>query len=242
MKRILFIVSGFLLTSWVLTGCSPKSSDTTPPATKLMFVHASAKTPSLDFFISNGYENFRTVAINQAYQSTSGYLTATAGTYAVLADTTNQVDNNILLGQYIGLSGGGGYSFFIVDSSAAVTRSILIGEDLTKAGADSAGIRFFHFAPGAPKLDVFISNTTTPDFSNRDLLYLESSDAKLASTKFGRVFKGDHTITIREAGTTNTLYSFNATFTATKLYTLFVSGFTTETGDKAFSAKLIVNE
>jgi hypothetical protein len=243
MKRIMFIVSGFLLTSWVLTSCSPKSSDTTPPATKLMLVHASANTPPLDFYVSNGYEDFKLVATNKTYQSTTGYLSATAGTYAVISDTADQNPaNSFLTGQYIALNGGNGSSLFIIDSSASVVRGVHIGENLTKAAADSSGVRFFHFSPGAPSVDVFISSTTTPTFSNRAFLYLQSDNANAASTNFSRVLAGTYTISIREANTSNVLTTLQATFTGTKLYTLFISGFTTQTGEKALSARLITNE
>ena len=242
MKRILFIAATILLAGQILTGCASKNSDTVAPRTKFMLVHASAKSPALDYYISNDGYNYSTIGTSKTYQSTTGYLDISSGNYAVIADTTSQLDNAFLTGQFVSLGGGIGNSLFVVDSSAAITRSILIGEDLTKAGADSAGIRFFHFAPGAPKLDVFISSSTTPDFSNRDFLYKQSNDANVASTRFSRILKGNYNVHIRATGTTDDLFNLPVTLDGTKLYTLFASGFAGETGERAFSAKLIANE
>ena len=237
MKRILFVAATFILTGTLLTGCSNKSEYTAPPTTKVLFANLSARNPSLDFYA--GVSTYPTVATAVAYQGSTGYMTATTGVYGVIADTAGQNDNNTVIAQWVQLGGGNGNSMYIIDSSLTTTRAVVTTDIFSAPGADSAGVRCFNFAPDAPKLDIYIKNTTTPDFT-RDFLYRQTNEVNVASLTFRNFLKGDYTISIRQAGTTTELYSLQVTLASTKLYTLYTSGFINKPGTaQAFKAGLV---
>lgn len=242
MKRILFIAALCVIAGTTMIGCSRNSSYTPPPATQVMFAHLSARNPALDFYA--GTTSLEKVVTGLNYKSSSKYLSAISGAYAILADTTTQGNDNYpVVAQYVQLGGGNGNTMYIVDSSAAVTRAVITVDNLTVPGADSAGIRFLHFAPDVNKLDVYVRGESTPDFSGRDFLYRQTNDANVASLTFSRFKQGTYTISFRQAGTSTELLSLPVTLTGGKLYTLFTSGFAAQAGTpKAFNAGLVAHE
>lgn len=247
MTRILCVAASFLIAAQVLTGCSKQSAgDQRPPATKISVVHASARNAALDYFIVDIYNGGSArLGTAQAYQTNTSYIDISSGNYGFIADTTSQTDDRYLLAYYVGLAAGGGNSIFIVDSSATQTRLVRTWEDLTPAGADSSGFRFLHFSPDAPKLNVVFTGTAdTTVVNGQDFVYRQSANEVGTSSKFGRVLKGTHNISIRAVGTTVDLYTATVTLDGTKLYTLYASGFTAETGtgtQREFKAKLMSN-
>lgn len=241
MKRILFIAAICVIAGTTMIGCSRNSSYTPPPATQVMFAHLSARNPALDFYA--GTNSLQKVVSALSYKTASKYLEATSGVYAILADTTTQDDLTPVIAQYVQLGGGNGNTMYIVDSSATVTRAVITVDNLAAPGADSVGIRFLHFSPDAPKLDVYVKGETAADFTSRDFLYRQTNEANVASLTFTRFKQGNYTIIFREAGTTNELLSLPVTLTGPKLYTLFTSGFISKAGTaQAFNAGVVAHE
>ncbi|SIT19079.1 protein of unknown function [Filimonas lacunae] len=223
-----------LAMSLLYVGCSSKSSTTTPPQTKILLVHAAAGGPdSIDILSYNG-SSLATIAYNQPYLTSTGYLDASAGTYLLLVDTAKQLDDDYLTYQQISLSGGNGYSFFVYDSSATVTRTFLVNEDLTAPGADSSNVRFFHLSPDASRVDVAIGN---------DILYSSQGFYEISSSSlaFKKRLAGSTSITVYEAGTTNVLATLpEVVLKANTSYSIFISGFTiTDGGKKPLSVRII---
>lgn len=240
MKKTAFlpiVLASLLIVSLFITGCSSKSSDTPPPSTKVMLVHASANGPdSLDFLAFNGF-TIQNIATDQPYQSTSGYLLASAGTYSLISDTSWQTDANFLTQQIVTLGARDGYSLFVIDSSATAISSFIVTDDLSSPGADSSKVRFLPLSPTAPAVDVLINGAVV--FNSRTFYDMTTS----SNLSFARIKAGNFDIVVREAGTSNVLKTISAAeFKGNTSYTLFTSGFTGETGKKAFTAKLITQQ
>ncbi|RXK81891.1 DUF4397 domain-containing protein [Filimonas effusa] len=227
MKQVLFIVVVCVLAGTILTSCSKNASYTPPPDTKVSFANLSARHPSLDFY--GGTAQIVKVASAINYQSVSGFTTAAATLYGVVADTAGQSDNNPVIAQLTTLGGGTANTVIVVDTSLQATRAVITTDFFTTVSADSARIRCFHFSPDAPKLDFYISSVTTPDFT-RDFLFRQNSNENVASLAFKYYLKGDYVIIAREAGTSNEVARLPVSLAGTKHYTLYSSGFLSKAG------------
>jgi hypothetical protein len=129
------------------------------------------------------------------------------------------------------------YSVFAIDSVAEIKAAVVM-DDLTTPAAGKAHVRFFHFSPNAPAVDIAVTGGPVV-FSNR-MFNDQSTNASLSN--FTPLDAGTYNLEVRLAGTNTVVLALpNVTLTAGKIYTVFAKGFAGGTGMQALGAQVIVN-
>lgn len=212
----------------LLAGC--KNDDTTvspSPAgsANVMVVHASPDAPAVDLLVNNAV-----VAGGLAFPNNTGYLTVPSGTQnvkvRVAGTTTTVIDANLAV------TANANYSVFAADSVSKLTP-VVLSDNLISPAAGKAHVRFVHFSPNAPAVDVAVQGGPIV-FSNV---------AFKGNTAFTPLDAGTYALEVRIAGTSTVVLTVgNVTFADGGIYTVFARGFVNGTAGQALGAQIIVNK
>jgi hypothetical protein len=226
MKKIKLILSTLFLIT-IFNSCVKKEPITR--IAQVLFVPLCPNAPVLDFAINNNvYAN--TVSYSSTIGTTSytlPYYTieplknatlayAKNGTFNPWASvTTNFEDEKV-------------YSTFLIDSLSKAKVAI-VEDDLAPPFAEGkVKLRFFHFSPNTPSVDVYLAGTTTLLFSTRTF---NDQAANINLQKFIEVDAGLFSFDVKAAGTATLLTTINSlTMKPDRIYTIAIRGFTGATG------------
>jgi hypothetical protein len=230
MKRILLHSLTLLLLISFLTSCSKEDDVMTPATARVMVVHASPNAPAVDVRVNNA------VALsNVAYPANSTYASIDAGSTNIKVSPTGST--NYVIDATLDLKSNMNYSVFAIDSVAKIKAAVVM-DDLTAPAAGKAHVRFFHFSPNAPAVDIAVTGGPVV-FSNR---MFNDQATNSALQNFTALDAGTYNLEVRLAGTNTVVLSLpNVMLTAGKIYTVFAKGFVGGTGMQALGAQIIVN-
>lgn len=220
---------GLVMLPLVFLSCS-KDDDTESGKANIMVVHASPDAPLVDVRVNNSV-----VLSNVSYPQNSDYKEVNSGStnikIAPAGTSTYVIDANV------NVEPNKHYSVFAIDSVSKI-KAAVVGDDLTPPAAGKAHIRFFHFSPNAPAVDIAVSGGAVL-FGNRSF---NDQSANASLTAFTPVDAGTYNLEVRVAGTSTVALSLpNISLTAGKIYTVFAKGFLGGTGAQALGAQIIVN-
>jgi hypothetical protein len=230
MKRMLFQSLGIMVMMGVLTSCSKEDDVMAPATARVMVVHASPNAPAVDLRVNNA------VALsNVAYPANSNYSSIGAGSTNIKVSPTGTT--NYVIDATVDLKSNMNYSVFAIDSVAKI-KAAVVTDDLTAPAAGKAHVRFFHFSPNAPAVDIAVTGGPVV-FSNR---MFNDQATNNALQNFTPLDAGTYNLEVRLAGTNTVVLSLpNVMLTAGKIYTVFAKGFVGGTGMQALGAQVITN-
>ena len=223
-------LTGILMLSVFVISCDKDDDDDVAAEAQVMVVHASPNAPAVDVRINNA------VALSSvAYPSNSAYTPLPAGTTNIKVSpagtTTYVIDANV------NLAANTTYSVFAIDSVSKI-KAAVVTDNLTAPASGKAHIRFFHFSPNAPAVDIAVTGGPVL-FSNRTF---NDQATNTSLSNFTPVDAASYNLEVRLAGTNTVVLTVpNVPVTAGKIYTVFAKGFVTGTGVQALGAQLIVN-
>jgi hypothetical protein len=230
MKKTFVKVLSLLALPIVFVACDKDDDDNNVSQSKVMVVHASPNAPNVDVRINN------TVALsNVAYPANSNYTALNSGTTNIKVSPTGTM--NYVIDATVNLDADKNYSVFAIDSVSKIKAAVVM-DDLTTPAAGKAHVRFFHFSPNAPAVDIAITGGAVL-FSNRRF---NDQSTNASSTAFTPVNAATYNLEVRAAGTNTVVLSLpNIPLTAGKIYTVFAKGFLGGTGAQALGAQIITN-
>jgi len=198
---------------------------------QVMVVHASPNGPAVDVRVNNA------VAVsNLAYPNNTAYTAVNAGStnlkVSPAGTTTYVIDANV------NLAANTNYSVFAIDSVSKI-KAAVVSDNLAAPAAGKAHVRFFHFSPNAPAVDIAVSGGPVL-FSNRTFNDQSTNNSVIGFTP---VDAGTYNIDVRPAGSSSVVLAVpGVKFEAGKIYTVFAKGFLGGTGAQALGAQVIVNK
>jgi hypothetical protein len=227
---MLFQSLGIMVMMGVLTSCSKEDDVMAPATARVMVVHASPNAPAVDVRVNNA------VALsNVAYPANSNYSSIGAGSTNIKVSPTGST--NYVIDATVDLKSNMNYSVFAIDSVAKI-KAAVVTDDLTAPAAGKAHVRFFHFSPNAPAVDIAVTGGPVV-FSNR---MFNDQATNNALQNFTPLDAGTYNLEVRLAGTNTVVLSLpNVMLTAGKIYTVFAKGFVGGTGMQALGAQVITN-
>jgi hypothetical protein len=230
MKIILLHALTLMLLIGFLNSCSKEDDVMTPSTARVMVVHASPNAPAVDVRVNNA------VALsNVAFPANSTYTGINAGSTNIKVSPTGST--NYVIDATVDLKSNMNYSVFAIDSVAKIKAAIVM-DDLTAPAAGKSHVRFFHFSPNAPAVDIAVTGGPLV-FSNR-MFNDQSTNNQLSN--FTPLDAGTYNLEVRLAGTNTVVLSLpNVMLSAGKIYTVFAKGFAGGMGMQALGAQIIVN-
>lgn len=230
MKRLLIQSLCVVFMTGILASCSKEDDVAAPTSARVMVVHASPNAPAVDVRVNN------TVALsNVAYPANSSYSSINAGSTNIKVSPAGST--NYVIDATLDLKSNTNYSVFAIDSVSKIKAAVVM-DDLTAPAAGKSHVRFFHFSPNAPAVDIAVTGGPVL-FSNR-MFNDQSTNSSLSN--FTPVDAGTYNLEVRLAGTNTVVLSLpNVMLTAGKIYTVFAKGFVGGTGMQALGAQVIVN-
>ncbi|MBC7888611.1 MAG: DUF4397 domain-containing protein [Ferruginibacter sp.] len=131
------------------------------------------------------------------------------------------------------------YSTFLIDS-VSKAKAVIVNDDLTEPTPGKVKIRFFHFSPNTPAVDVVISATSAKLFTNRAF---NDQVANTAYENFIEVEPGNYTFLFNNVTTGLTAYTTSVqSLLPDRIYTLAARGFTGGAGAQALGAWVYPNK
>lgn len=229
MKRTIVKLVSLVALPFVFVACD-KDDDDSMSISKVMVVHASPNAPNVDVRINNNL-----ALSNVAYPANSNYTELNSGSTNIkispAGTTTNVIDGTVTL------EANKNYSVFAIDSVSKIKAAVVM-DDLTTPASGKAHVRFFHFAPNAPAVNIAVTGGSVL-FGNRTFND-QAANASLAG--FTAVDAGTYNLEVRAAANNAVVLSLpNIPLTAGKIYTVFAKGFLGGTGAQALGAQIIVN-
>ncbi len=229
MKKTLFVLAAGAL-GLAVTSCTKNSSSDTIPYASFAVVHASPDAPSLNIFV-----NGASVVQNFEYGSDTGYYSALPGTYNV--QMLSSLTSAALVNGIVSFAPGKFYSLFAIDSSAKM-KIAAVEDNFTVPSTDSVRVRFLHFSPNAPAVDLAAGGITVlatgRTFNDQELTPAYAQFITLAA--------GTYNLDVRLAGTTTSLLPLpNTVLEGGKVYTFYAKGFVGGTGVQALGAGTVVH-
>ena len=230
MKKTSVKFLSLLAMAVVFVACDKDDDNTTTSKSKVMVVHASPNAPNVDVRINNNI-----ALTNVAYPNNSNYAELNSGSTNIKVSPTGTT--TYVIDATADLEANKNYSVFAIDSVNKIKPGVVM-DDLSTPAAGKAHIRFFHFSPNAPAVDIAVSGGPVL-FSNRRFND-QAANASLAN--FTAVNAASYNLEVRAAGTNTVVLSLpNIPLTAGKIYTVFAKGFLGGTGTQALGAQIIVN-
>lgn len=214
MKNILRLIPAVSLLTIFLASCNTDNTGGTPLAA-FMLVHASPDAPDFDVYAGN-----QLIDTSRTYGTNTVYYGAMPNIYNF--QFVESGTSNVVLNDFINFDGGKAYSIFVIDSLSKIKLAIT-NDEYTIPTGDSVRLRFLHFSPNAGSLDIVTNG-------GEDTLYLTRNfnDQAIASSldDFITLPSGTYTLDLRDAGTTNIVYSLpSTTLAAGNVYTFYAKGF-----------------
>jgi hypothetical protein len=252
----------------LLNGCKDPEYPTPSPSTsqalnsRILAVNASPDAPAINILVNNvqvgsslgylqafsGYANAAAGPAQLKGKAASGSIGGTLGTNDILfrAGATNQ--NNF------SFTGNTNYTVFITDTLAKPRPNVpggsnpggpqflIVQDNLAVPPADSAKVRFFHLAPGAPAVWVNVVGGSTL-FANRAYRAVSTGSGATAVNfaNFTNVKSGLYTLEVRTGSASGPVALLVPTVNleAGKIYTIYARGLLNGTGEKALGASII---
>ena len=210
--RFIFSLSLCILTLSIYSGCNDdENNPVSPTATAYLSVtHSSPNAPNVDILFGS-----TVVATNVPYLGTLQYKSVTGNSVVnlkinVTGTSTTVIDTAIYC------QDGKSYSVFAYDSVSKL-KPLVLTDDLTSPGSINANVRLIHLSPNGPTVTVGVTGKADwfPFYSFSQY------------SNFRAVTGGTYAnLNAYLAGTTTVVYSKpNVTFTAGKIYTIVVDGF-----------------
>lgn len=230
MKKVLLNIFCLGALSMFVASCDKDDDDTESPQARVMVIHASPNAPAVDVRV-----NGAVALTNVSFPSNSSYTSVDAGSTNVKVSpagtTTYVIDANV------DLQANMSYSVFAVDSVSKVKAAVVM-DNLTAPAAGKSHVRFFHFSPNAPAVDIAVTGGPVL-FSNRAF---NDQTTTAAAANFTPLDAGTYNLEVRLAGTNTVVLPLpNITLTQGKIYTVFAKGFVGGTGAQALGAQIIAN-
>jgi hypothetical protein len=219
-----------LAMSVVFAACDKDDDDNNVSRSSVMVVHASPNAPNVDVRINNNI-----ALTNVAYPNNSNYAELNSGSTNIKVSPTGTT--TYVIDATVDLEANKNYSVFAIDSVSKIKPAVVM-DDLSTPVAGKAHIRFFHFSPNAPAVDIAVTGGPIL-FANRRFND-QATTASLAN--FTAVNAASYNLEVRAAGTNTIVLSIpNVPLTAGKIYTVFAKGFLGGTGTQALGAQIIAN-
>jgi hypothetical protein len=229
MKQLLWKTLSLAMLSMAFTSCDD-DDDIEDAKARVMVVHASPNGPAVDVRVNNA------VALtNLVYPSNSAYTAVNAGSTNLKVSPTGTT--NYVIDADVNLNGNTNYSVFAIDSVSRI-KAAVVSDNLTAPAAGKAHVRFFHFSPNAPAVDIAVAGGPVL-FSSRSF---NDQGNNASFGNFTAVDAGNYTLEVRAAGTMPAILTIpNVSLTSGKIYTVFAKGFLGGTGTQALGAQVIMN-
>ncbi len=222
-KFTIVILSTFA--SVLLSGClKDDDSQSQPTTSALTVINLAPDAGRLDFFLDNQRADTPLV-----YTSFFRYFEIFSGNRVV--ELAKSGSNTFLANNVAPLQPGRYYSLFVTGKADSVAFK-LFEDNLNNPATGKAKIRFGHFAPDAPRVDVLLNTTAT--FNNQE--YAKVSDFKEVDPA------ETYRLQVRPTGTTTTVIDTNIKIEANKIYSIFARGIVSGTGGKKLSAQIYTNK
>lgn len=233
-KFLLFILAGVLMFS---ISCVKK--DPLARITQVLMVPLSPDATAVDFKI-----NETILATTVAYSTTTGTASYTLPYYTITPGSATAVSYNITGSTTAYASASfetledNAYSTFLIDS-ASKTKVAVVSDDLELPSPGKVKLRFLHFAPNAPGLDVAVGATGV-------LLWKNRTFNDQAVTKdyedFIEIDPGVYTFKFLNTGTATVAYTTSSlNLLSDRIYTVAARGFVGGTTNKALGAWVYPN-
>jgi len=130
------------------------------------------------------------------------------------------------------------YSVFAIDSVSKIKPAV-VSDNLTAPATGKAHVRFFHFSPNAPAVDVAVADGPVV-FSNRTF---NDQATTVSLANFTPLDAGTYDLEVRLAGTNTVVLPLpDITLAEGKIYTVFAKGFVGGKNAQALGAQIIVNK
>jgi hypothetical protein len=214
--------------SLFFASCDSDSETTLTANVKV--IHASPNAPNVDVLV-----NGNTKVQNAAYTAETPYFTTVSGNNNVVVRVASTSTN--ILDANFALEGNSNYSVFVVDS-AAKAKYAAVKDNLATPASGKAHIRFFHYSPNAPAVDIALAGGTVL-FSNRNF---NDQSTNAAVSGFTEVNAGTVNLEVRLAGTSTVVLPLpGVNLQAGKIYTVYARGFVGGIGLQALGAGTIVH-
>ncbi|HRH50197.1 MAG TPA: DUF4397 domain-containing protein [Panacibacter sp.] len=229
MKRSIFVIAASALVL-VVSSCKINNSNTTtPPVSSFAVVHASPDAPNL-----NVYANGGVVVQNFAYGSDTGYYVVQPGIYNI--QMVSAATSAALVNQDVTIEPNKAYSIFAIDSLSKI-KAVAVEDNFTVPSSDSVRIRFLHFSPNAPAVDIL--NGSTILFSNRNF---NDQQTNAALAQFTTIAAGTYNLEVNLAGSSTSVLSLpNTVLQGGKVYTIYAKGFAGGLGTQALGVGTIIH-
>lgn len=233
-KFLLFIVTGLLIFS---ASCIKK--DPLARITQVLMVPLSPDANAVDFKI-----NETILATSVAYSSTTGTATYTLPYYTITPGSTTSVAYTITGSSSAYASGSfetledNAYSTFLIDS-ANKTKVAIVNDDLELPSPGKVKVRFLHFAPNAPAIDVAVGATGALLWRNRTF---NDQAVTKSNEEFIEVDPGVYTFKFLNTGTSTVAYTTTTiNMLSDRIYTIAARGFVGGATNKALGAWVYPN-
>ncbi len=206
---------------------------------QVVMVPLSPNAGSVDFVINN-----QIFATTVGYSTTTGtatytlpYYTITPGSTTIQFNPTGQTTPYASTSQT--LDEDMAYTAFLIDSSNK-TKLAFVKDDVEAPNPGRVKIRFFHFSPNAPALDVSLGAAGATLFRNRSFND-QATDATLQD--FIEVDPGIVTFAFKTANTSTVLYTTsNINLLPDRIYTIAARGFVGGAGNQNLGGWVYANK
>lgn len=224
--RFMFLVLILAISSsFIINGCTEDT--VTPPTTVLpllMVTHASPDAPNVDVFIGSNLEYS-----NVPYGTSSSYKSVPSGNnrvrFNVTGTTVSVIDTTNFYQE------GRSYSIFAIDSVNSIAP-LIFADDLTAPGTGNTNVRFIHLSPNSPAVDLAETggNILFPNYAFKEF------------SSFSALSARTYNLEVRLANQQVVILALpNITFTAGKIYTIYLKGFLAASGSTQLGAGIINN-
>lgn len=225
-KSLLAIAS---LTIMMGTSCIKK--DPLAEITQVLLVPLSPDALAVDFIIN---DQVQATTVN--YSSTVGTATYNFPYYTVPPGTLKvsyllSGTKSVYASGDVSTQNDNAYSTFLIDSTKRGKMAV-VKDDLSRPTEGKVKIRFFHFSPNAPAIDVAKVGGATL-FTNRSF----NDQSNAAFQQFIEVDPGPYQFSFRTAGTATEVYKTTSlNLLPDRIYTLCARGVVGGAGNKALGA------
>lgn len=216
------------------TATQTSTGTATPGEAALRVVHASPNAPPVDVYVDDSV-----VLEDVPFGAVSDYLSLTAGTYGVEVTAAGDPETVVFSGD-VGVEADTDYTVVATGEIGEMADEpfapLVLTDDNSDPGAETARVRLVHASPDAPAVDVTVG---------------EGGDVLFDGVAFGEtgtveVPAGDYTVDVRGDTETNdgdVVASFDLSLAGGTVYTAFAVGYLSpddEPADTAFD--LVVAE
>lgn len=221
----------------LLQGCVKKEPEST--LTQVFFAPLVPNAPLVNFSLNGELR-----ATQVGYSTTVGTVRYTLPYFSMEAKTgvnityNNQTTNTPIASITQDLGDEKAYSTFLIDSFSKA-RMVIVNDNLNLPTPGFVKVRFFHFSPNAPTVNVNILGSTTNLWSNRSL---ETQATASANEAFIEIPAGNYSFEIRLASSGAVAYTIPVQNLLTdRIYTIAARGFVGGVGSQALGAWVYPN-